>query len=77
MTEHQRRQVENIIDTHQYSFQKENVYKASQEAVPFLNWVLAVIEYSRTYERVRPLEENLNKIEKELSVSRKRKNECL
>lgn len=50
--------------------------RASQEALPFLSWVLAVIEYSKTYERVRPLEENLNKIEKELSISKKRKNEC-
>ena len=40
------------------------------------DWVKAVIEYSRTYEKIRPLEENLNRIERELSKSRIRLNEC-
>ena len=50
-----RKEVEKIIETHAYSFIRENVWKASQQAVPLADWVKAVVEYSRTYETIRPL----------------------
>ena len=68
--------MEGIINEHAYSFQRENVYKASQDAVPLADWVKAAVEYSKTYEKVRPLEENLQKIEKELHRSKIRYEEC-
>jgi phage-related tail protein len=34
------------------------------------------VEYSKTYEKVRPLSENLTKIEKELERSKVRYQEC-
>ena len=77
VTERTRKEVEAIITEHAYSFQRENVKKASQDAVPLADWVKAAVEYSRTFEKVRPLQENLNVIEKELSVSKKRLNECV
>ena len=52
------------------------MFKASQDAVPLADWVKAAVEYSKTYEKVRPLEENLNKIEKELERSKIRYLEC-
>jgi hypothetical protein len=50
-----RRNVESIMDTHSYSFQRENIYKASQSTVLLRDWIVAVVEFSKTYERVRPL----------------------
>lgn len=76
VSEKVRKEVENIISENAFYLQRENVMKASLDAVPLADWVKAAVEYSKTYERVRPLEENLTKIEKELQISRVRYQEC-
>ena len=43
ISEKTRNEVEAIITEHAYFFQRENVFKASQDAVPLADWVKAAV----------------------------------
>jgi dynein heavy chain 2 len=76
VSDQMRNDAEVIITENANEFRRERIFQASQDAAPLADWVKATIEYSKTYERVRPLEENLQKIEQELKRSRVRYEEC-
>lgn len=43
ISEKTRKEVEGIITEYSYSFQRQNVFKASQDAVPLADWVKAAV----------------------------------
>lgn len=68
--------VEQLIETHQNSFEKQVIYHASPAAGPMADWVKAVLKYSAVAEKIRPLETELAKLDKKLEASRTRLKEC-
>ncbi|EKX39469.1 hypothetical protein GUITHDRAFT_160010 [Guillardia theta CCMP2712] len=58
------------------SFRSENIQRVSLAAAPLASWVKAQVQYSAALEHVKPLEDQLQKLDKSLESSRQRKNEC-
>ena len=68
--------VEQIMRANPRSFEKLAIYNASSAAGPLSDWVKAVVEYCKVYQNVKPMHEELQKIEKELDYSRRKLKEC-
>lgn len=71
-----RSEAEAVMNSHAKSFETNVIYKSSAAAGPLADWVKAVIQYSKVYEKVRPLQNELTTLEGQLDSSRKRLINC-
>lgn len=55
-----RKEVENMMAANARSFDQKVIYNSSAAAGPLADWVKAVVQYSKVYEKVAPLEQELN-----------------
>eukprot|EP00960_Hanusia_phi_P074745 768303-Hanusia_phi.AAC.3 len=71
-----RESVKKFIEQKAASYNSENIQRVSLAAAPLAAWVRAQVQYSAALEHVKPLEEELQRLDKSLESSRQRKNEC-
>lgn len=71
-----RREVENMMVANARSFEQKVIYNSSAAAGPLADWVKAVVQYSKVYEKVAPLQEELDTLERKLESSRKQLAKC-
>ena len=71
-----RRDLDKMINEKSSSFDRNVIYRASQAAGPLAEWVKAMLKYSAVLERIFPLEDELNKLQKKLEVSAHRLLQC-
>lgn len=57
---------------HPASFEKSVIYRVSQAAGPLADWVRATIDYAKVLEKIKPLTDELNKLNKKADASRTR-----
>ena len=71
-----RDEVVKLLQQKQASFNHDNIHRVSVAAAPMASWVKAQIQYSRVIEKIKPLRDELNGLDKKLESSRKRLKEC-
>lgn len=76
ITQDIRKDVEDEINKHQNSFEKQVIYRASLAAGPLAEWVKAILRYATVLEKIAPLEKELNQIYKKLESSKNRLKQC-
>jgi dynein heavy chain 2 len=64
-----RNQVETILDSRKASFTKEAASRASAAAVPLAAWVSANVRYSYVLEKIKPLEQEQNRLHTNLKMA--------
>ena len=69
-------QVSKFIEVHKDSFDPVAVKKASSAATPLASWVQATLAYADVLHKIRPLHEELNRVEIELSNCEAEMSDC-
>ncbi|CAF1013145.1 unnamed protein product, partial [Didymodactylos carnosus] len=75
VTKDNRDSVEQLLRKKADSFTPENAAKASQVAAPLAAWVSANVKYSKVLEKIRPLEDEQDKLKKNLDHSTRKMDE--
>lgn len=71
-----RADVEHYLSSHSMSFEKVVIERASLAAAPMAAWVKAILKYSIILEKIRPLEQELEKATRKMEASQKRLMDC-
>ena len=69
--------VKNLLRTKKTSFEEATIQRVSMAAAPMAAWVKAQIQYSLVLQTIRPLSDELDKLNKNLAIGMKRKDQCL
>ena len=64
-----RQAVEKLLQTRGGSFTPENAKRASTAALPIAQWVLANVKFSYVLEKIKPLEQEQNKLQNNLKMA--------
>ena len=68
--------VKQLLVSKAASFQAENIARVSQAAAPMAAWVKAQMQYSLVLERIKPLTDELTRLDKSLAEATARKERC-
>ncbi|KEG15451.1 dynein heavy chain [Trypanosoma grayi] len=68
-----RNKVERFMQSHENSFRREVIGRASKAAAPMAEWLKAVLEYSKVLETVAPMREELRGYEANLKAGNEKK----
>jgi dynein heavy chain 2 len=77
ITPEMREGVKNLLVSKRTSFDDATIARVSMAAAPMAAWVKAQIQYSLVLQTIKPLTDELDKLNKNLEVGTKRKEQCL
>ena len=76
ITPKMRKDLTKIMAEKASSFEPEKIKRASVATAPLAAWVQAMIKYSSSLEKVKPLEDEKNRMESEIVVSQEKLHQC-
>ena len=77
ITPDMREGVKNLLKTKKTSFDDATIARVSQAAAPMAAWVKAQIQYSLVLQTIKPLTDELDKLNRNLEIGNKRKEQCM